>query len=235
MGHVIAVRHIHFEDCGTLGSVLAERGHRVSYLDAPVFDLRNVDVATPDLVVFLGGPIGVYEEDKYPFLTDEIALAERRLRTNRPMLGICLGSQLIAKALGARVFPNPVKELGWKPLQLTSSGESSVVVGLGGLRTSMLHWHGDTFDLPAGAELLASTPECAHQIYSVGERCLAFQCHPEVDPDEIERWLVGHACEIAATAKVTVQQLRDDTRRFGAALVTQARKSFVAWLERQGL
>jgi len=235
MGHVIAVRHVHFEDCGTLGSVLAERGHRVSYLDAPVFDLRTVDITTPDLVVFLGGPIGVYEENKYPFLTDEIALAERRLRTNRPMLGICLGSQLIAKALGARVFAGHVKELGWKPLWLTSSGESSVVVGLGGSRTSMLHWHGDTFDLPEGAELLASTPECAHQIYSVGEHCLAFQCHPEVDPDSIEHWLVGHACEISATAKVTVQQLRDDTRRFGAALVTQARKSFVAWLERQGL
>lgn len=235
MGHVIAVRHVHFEDCGTLGNVLAERGHRVSYLDAPVVDLRNVDVATPDLVVFLGGPIGVYEENKYPFLTDEIALAERRLRTNRPVLGICLGSQLIAKVLGARVFAGPVKELGWKPLWLTSSGESSVIVSLGGLRTSMLHWHGDTFDLPEGTELLASTPECAHQVYSFGEHCLAFQCHPEVDPDSIERWLVGHACEIAATTSVTVPQLRDDTRRLGATLVAQARKSFVAWLERQGL
>lgn len=235
MGHVIAVRHIHFEDCGTLESVLAERGHRVSYLDAPAFNLRDIDATTPDLMVFLGGPISVYEEDKYPFLTDEITLAERRLSTNRPVLGICLGSQIIAKALGARVFAGSVKELGWKPLQLSSAGESSDIVELGGSKTLMLHWHGDTFDLPDGAELLASTPECEHQIYSVGEHCLAFQCHPEVDPDKIEHWLIGHACEIAATTNVTVQQLRDDTRRLGATLVAQARKSFVAWLERQGL
>jgi GMP synthase (glutamine-hydrolysing) len=99
----------------------------------------------------------------------------------------------------------------------------------------MLHWHGDTFDLPTGATLLASTDRVAHQVYTWGRYALGFQCHPELRHEEIESWLVGHACEIAATKDVSVEQLRADTQRLGPTLTQRSRQVFSDWLEQVGL
>ncbi len=103
----LAIRHVHFEDCGTLAGVLRERGFETRYVEAGREGLRDVDVTTPDLVIGLGGPVSVYEAHRYPWITDELRLFERRLATRRPVLGICLGAQMLAKVLGARVFPQP--------------------------------------------------------------------------------------------------------------------------------
>jgi len=137
---------------------------------------------------------------------------------------------MLANILGARVYPGPVKELGWMPLILTAEGCASVVAPLGAAGVSMLHWHGDTFDLPGGAKLLASTRGVENQIFQWEEHVLAFQCHPEIEPDEIESWLIGHAAEISATPGVAVAQLREDTARFGPALAGPARQVFTSWL-----
>ena len=166
----LAIRHVHFEDCGSLADVLGERGFEVRYVEPWREDFRTLDVATPELFVGLGGPVSVYEEDRYPWIADEVHLLERRLAARRPLLGICLGAQMLARVLGARVFAGP-KELGWAPLQLTDGGAASVIAPLAGESTSMLHWHGDTFDLPAGATLLASTEPVAHQVYLLGALC----------------------------------------------------------------
>src|SRR5262245_27207042 len=99
---------------------LQEAGYDVRYMDVGKSDF--VSLRQPDLLTILGGPIGVYEEDKYPFLTAEIGFVKERLSANRPTLGICLGAQLIAKALGSRVYPGRAKEIGWKPLTLTQTG-----------------------------------------------------------------------------------------------------------------
>jgi GMP synthase (glutamine-hydrolysing) len=230
----LALRHVHFEDCGTLTSVLRERGFEIRYIEAGRDNLRDVDVTTPELLIGLGGPVSVYEAHRYPWITDELRLFERRLATRRPVLGICLGAQMLARVLGSRVFPGQ-KELGWTPLVLTPEGESSAVAPLGPDNTSMLHWHGDTFDLPEKATLLASTEQVAHQVFSWERFVLAFQCHPEVRHEEIESWLIGHASEIAAASGASVEQLRKDTQYYGPTLTACAKASFTEWLESVGL
>jgi len=233
MKTALAIRHVAFEDAGSLAGILAARGIELRYAEAGIEDLAALDPLAADLLVVLGGPIGAYEEDAYPFVRDELRLLERRLAADRPTLGICLGAQLMARALGARVYPGPAKEIGWKPLSLTREGHASPLRHLDAGRTSMLHWHGDTFDLPAGATLLASTDVCRHQAYARGRGALAFQCHPEARTVDLERWYIGHACELAG-AGLSVGQLRADSARLGPTLETQGALCFAEWLAALG-
>jgi GMP synthase (glutamine-hydrolysing) len=222
---VVAIRHVHFEDLGAFGPELEAAGFTIQYRDAGIDDLRAMPDA--DLLVVLGGPIGAYEDDLYPFLAEEIALLERRLASGRPTLGICLGAQLMARALGARVYPGPAKEIGWAPLTLAEAGASGPLRHLGD--APMLHWHGDTFDLPDGATRLASTPICANQAFARGASALAFQFHPEADGAGFERWLIGHAAEIAQ-AGLSPRALRADTQRFAAEAGARGRRCLRDWL-----
>ena len=151
----IALRHLAFEDAGLFGDILAERGIDLSYVDVGLGSLDKGALAEADLLVVLGGPIGVYETQEYPFLLDEIAALRARIDRRRPTLGICLGAQLIATALDARVAPGPAKEIGYAPIDLTVAGKRSVLAPFEGV--DVLHWHGDNLDLPANAERLAST------------------------------------------------------------------------------
>lgn len=234
MKSAIAIRHVAFEDMGSFSSVLSDHDLELQYLDAGVCDLASIDPCAADLMIILGGPIGAYEEESYPFILDELRLLEKRLSSDLPTLGICLGAQIMARALGAKVYPGPVKEIGWKPLSLTESGRNSPLQYLDGEITNMLHWHGDTFDLPKGATLLASTDVCRQQAYSWGQNTLAFQCHPEAQVAKMESWFIGHANEIAA-AKLPLTQLRADTSNFGSTLETQGAKCFSLWLDGIGL
>ncbi len=176
MKTAFVIQHLTFEDLGTFGPLLSRRGFAWRYLEAGIDDLTRLEPDEPDLLVVLGGPIGAYEEDRYPFLADELRLLEQRLAADRPTLGICLGAQLMARALGARVYPGSAKEIGWKPLSLTPAGRSSPLAHLDGHLTSILHWHGDTFDLPEGATLLATSDLYRHQAFAWGQGALAFQC-----------------------------------------------------------
>lgn len=222
---VLALRHVHFEDLGAFMVPLEEAGYAICYSDAGMDD--PVDVGAFDLLAVLGGPIGAYEEPLYPFLEGELALIARQLDAGKPVLGICLGAQLMAKALGARVYPGPAKEIGWKTLNLTEEGKQT----LGALEgCPVLHWHGDTFDLPAGATNLASTDICKHQAFRVGSHALAFQFHPEAQIQGFERWLIGHTGEIGATPGISVPQLRADTNKYGAACALQGQAVLRHWL-----
>lgn len=223
----LAIRHVHFEDLGAFAAPIEAQGYQIRILDAGVDDLSAVDPLAPDLLAVLGGPIGAYEEDLYPFVADEVAILERRLAAGRPTLGVCLGAQMMARALGARVYPGPAKEIGWKPVALTAAGKAGPLAHLDGV--PVLHWHGDTFDLPAGATLLASTDVCANQAFAVGRHALAFQFHPEASPVGFERWLVGHAVEIAK-AGLSVTDLRDGAARFGNDTAVAGRRCLTAWL-----
>jgi GMP synthase (glutamine-hydrolysing) len=229
-GTALAIRHVPFEDLGSFASVLRERGFAVAYRDAGLDDLGAPDLVDADLLIVLGGPIGVYETRDYPFLKGEIAVVERRLRSGRPVLGLCLGAQIMAKALGARVFNGKRKELGWSPLELTDSGRKSALAELG-RRTAVLHWHGDTFDLPREAELLASTRLYANQAFAWRRHALGLQFHVEVTTRGLERWYVGHALEIAATRDVELGKLRRETRRLGPRLEERGPRVLKAWLD----
>ncbi|AZY53440.1 glutamine amidotransferase [Bordetella avium] len=224
---VIAIRHLHFENLGTLEPLLQTRGYTVRYLDAPDGDLRAADTANADLLVVLGGPIGAFDESIYPFINDELAIIARRLESRRPLLGICLGAQLIARALGAGVASMGVKEIGFSPLALTSEGEASSLAALGGV--PVLHWHGDRFDIPDGATRLAGTAICDNQAFSIDRHVLALQCHLEANPSHIEHWLVGHACELAQ-AGIDPSALRTEARDRQTDLPAAAQAVFSAWL-----
>ncbi|MGC7402578.1 glutamine amidotransferase [Pandoraea pneumonica] len=225
---LLALRHVHFEDLGMLAPFFAQRGYAIEYVDAPVRDLRSIDALSPDLMVVLGGPIGAFDEAIYPFVADELALVKARLDAKAPILGICLGAQLMARALGAKVYPLGVKEIGYAPLTLTAAGEASPLAVLGD--APVLHWHGDQFDIPEGAEHLALTEVGAHQAFSLDRHALGLQFHLEADAAQIESWLVGHACELGA-AGVDPVALRADAQRYQARLAQVAPAVIGHWLD----
>jgi GMP synthase (glutamine-hydrolysing) len=224
----LAVRHVAFEDLGLLSPLISARGYDIRYHDAGIERFEAATLIAPDLVVVLGGPIGVYECGAYPFVTDEIAAVAARLRANKPILGICLGAQMMAAALGARVAPGPVKEIGYAPLTLSAAGRSSVLALLG--PSPVLHWHGDNCDLPAGCEHLASTAHCPVQAFSRTPTQLALQFHLETDPTRLEAWLVGHTVELGK-AGIDPRRLRDEARKLGPALREVGSKVLSAWLD----
>jgi GMP synthase (glutamine-hydrolysing) len=180
-----------------------------------------------DLLVVMGGPMGVADvgDPAYPFLRDEVALLRERLAADGPVLGVCLGAQLLAHAAGARVYPNMrpspaptrVYEVGWAPVDLAvaTTPPEPALAGLGA-QEMMLHWHGDTFDLPSGAVHLASTPACPNQAFRLG-RALALQFHPELELGTVEDWLRADAPYVAtACGPDGATRIRQDTSRYGA-------------------
>lgn len=228
MKTAVAIRHVCFEDLGTLEGLLEARGYKVSYFDAPVDDFKSLDAITPDLIVVLGGPVGAFDGRDYPFLLDERDVIRERVDSDRPLLGICLGAQLIARALGADVAPMGVKEIGFSPLDLTRAGLGSPLAVLKDV--PVLHWHGDEFDIPPGAIRLAGTDVCMNQAFAYGSNVLALQCHLEADATKLERWLVGHACELSL-AGIDPQALREQAAIAQALLPAAARAVFNRWLD----
>ncbi|MBP0591127.1 glutamine amidotransferase [Paraburkholderia sp. LEh10] len=231
MNHeVLAIRHVHFEDLGSLERVLGERGRPVRYLDVGFARIEAPNPVMPSLMVILGGPISAYDDDGYPTIAPLVAMIEKRIAAGLPTLGICLGAQLIARVLGARVYPSGQTEIGWTPLTLTEAGKESPLRHLDAAHTSMLHWHGDTFDLPQGAVHLASTPACQNQAFAWGKHVLGLQCHPEIRTDRFEPWLIGNAGEIAGHG-IDVRELRADTAKHGPKLEVAACNMFGEWLD----
>jgi GMP synthase (glutamine-hydrolysing) len=226
----VVLRHVAYEDLGLLAPILHDAGWNASYCEASTQDLGEQLIEQADLLIVLGGPIGVYETDRFPFLLKEIALLERRLANDQPTLGICLGGQLMAKALGSRVFPGPTKEIGWGRVELTSAGQASSLSPLAETRAVVLHWHGDTFDLPDGAVRLASNAVYENQAFAYAGRAMALQFHVEVDPQRLEEWYVGHAVELSA-ANVSIPDLRTATAAVAGQVRVQATRIFSKWLQ----
>ncbi|MDE2344932.1 MAG: glutamine amidotransferase [Gammaproteobacteria bacterium] len=226
MKSLLAIRHVPFEDLGCLEALFSESGYAIRYVDAPTADFSRLGQAVWDLLVVLGGPIGVHEQQDYPFLAQELLLLDQRLKHKAPTLGICLGGQLMAHALGARVHKNSAVEIGWKSLQLTEAGQDS---SLQYFRKPVFHWHADSFDLPAGARRLAGTDQCPNQAFSFGNALLALQFHPEVTSRGLEQWYVGHTGDLHAHG-LSPAGLRQDAARFAAGLANQSAAFLKAWL-----
>ncbi len=222
----LAVRHVLFEDLGLIEPLLENRGYDVTYLEAGIDQVAR-PMEEADLLVVLGGPIGVGDSASYPFIRDEVDALSRRLDSCRPTLGICLGAQLMAAALGAEVRPTGRTEIGFGELDLTPAGLRSPLAGLAGV--PVFHWHGDEFEIPSGCEGLASTEGFPNQAFSRGREILGLQFHIEADWRRIERWLIGHAHELE-TAGFDVPEIRADAERFGPALTDAATTMFGEWL-----
>jgi GMP synthase (glutamine-hydrolysing) len=221
------IRHLAFEDLGAFTPVLTRAGYQIQYVDVGVDELTAIEPVAPDLLVVLGGPIGAYEDDKYPFLRNELKLIETRLTAARPTMGICLGAQLMARALGAGVHPGPEKEIGFAPLTLTDDGHASCLGGFDG--EPVLHWHGDVFELPQGATRLASTRVCENQAFTYGPNAIAFQFHPEAGGGGFERWLIGHTFELTHARK-DIAQLRTEYQALSVGLQRRAETCLERWL-----
>jgi GMP synthase (glutamine-hydrolysing) len=228
----IALSHVAFEDLGFLAAPLVERGFEIHSIDVPCATFPILEADSCDLLIVLGGPIGVYDQLDYPFLTDEIALIRALLLARKPTLGICLGAQLMAAALGARVYPGTNgKEIGWSTIQsLPGPACPEWFAPLLTPDLPVLHWHGDTFDLPAGAQHLAKSDLYPNQAFAIGNFALGLQFHPEVTAAGLERWYVGHSCELSA-AGLTVAKLRSDTKQYAAALQQAATIFWNRWLD----
>ena len=228
LSSVAVLRHLAFEDLGNFAPILDAKGLSVKTYDVGVDDIAE-PIDSADLVIILGGPIGVYETERYPFLIEELALLSKRLDRRLPTLGICLGAQLIAAAAGAPVYKGGIKEIGWGELKLTADGQNSCLDSLQGV--AVLHWHGDTFDLPDGAQLLAGNENYPHQAFSLGDHILGMQFHPEIDPARIEQWLVGHSFELN-DAGIDPVELRSKTEEIRDSVEPAARRLLTVWLDR---
>lgn len=230
MKSCVAIRHVAFEDLDMFGMVLRDHGYDIRYVDAPVEDMSDLDPLAADLLVVLGGPIGAYDEAMFPCLNQEFKLVERRLAADRPLIGFCLGAQIMARVLGGRVYANPNgPEMGWSPVTLTADGRGSVLNGLADV--PVLHWHGDTFDLPQGAIRLASTQKTLNQAFSYGRNALGLQFHAEVSGLGLERWFLGNVFEISRTPGISVPQLRADTAEHSPKIERIGTKVLGQWLE----
>lgn len=232
MKTAVAIRHLAFEDLGGVEPWLKRRGWRVETCDAGVDEIRKIDLGQVDLLVVLGGPIGAHEDALYPFLTEEVELIRQRLASNRPLLGICLGAQLMARALGAAVASMGNKEIGFAPLVLTPEGAGSPLARIG--RQPVLHWHGDRFDLPRGCASLAATPACSNQAFMSGGHAMAWQFHLEVDTARIEQWLIGHTGELRH-AGVDLTELRRAAARHRVGLAQSLDAVLSDWFSRMRL
>jgi len=229
----VVLSHVAFEDLGSLEAPLRERGFAIETVDVATARFPLPQAESCDLLVVLGGPIGVYDRQEYPFLTSEIACIAARLAARRPVLGICLGAQLMAAALGARVYPGEHgAEIGWAPIEAASSQADSPQWFAPLLAPGLhhFHWHGDTFDLPLKALHLAKTKLYMNQSFSIDNFALGLQFHPEVTEAGLERWYVGHACELHH-AGIAVEALRADAQRYAPALEAAATRFWKLWLD----
>jgi GMP synthase (glutamine-hydrolysing) len=232
---VWAVQHIGYEDLGSFETVLKDRGFTIRYLRSSGIDYKNLYAGDPDLLIILGGPMGAYETKKYPWLEDEIAFAKDRIATEKPFLGICLGSQIIARACGKDAYCGKQgKEIGWEKITVNDVGMKTPLRHLDGSLTNMMHWHGDTFDLPDNAILLASSGKYNKQAYKIGNHVLAMQCHPEVTESKLKLWYNGAAEQVEEVGK-TVPELEQQAIMYGEQLAKQATLFLNEWLDEQGL
>ncbi len=189
MRRLLVCQHVAHEILGILDPLLRDAGFRIRYVNFGRQPDARPDMSRYDGLVILGGPMNCDQVDRYPHLATEVELAQVAIGAGKPVLGICLGSQVLARALGARVKRNPVKEIGWYELKPTAEGELDPLFRHLKGGQQIFQWHGDTFDIPDHAVRLAESPDCANQAFRYGDNVYGLQFHLEVDEPMIERWL----------------------------------------------
>lgn len=227
MKKALIIRHVPFEDFGILEPELVQMGFQLQYIEAPLTDFTQFNSEDYDLLIILGAPIGAFDDQLYPFLLQELAFIQSYLETEKPLLGICLGAQLIARLLGAKVYPMRYKEIGFSTLSINQEIPDNPLISLENI--PVLHWHGDQFDIPNECQPLASSNLCPNQAFTYQNHILALQFHMEANPSKIEQWLVGHSHELN-NAKINLNQLRTDAKKYNHLLTQAGKTTFLQWL-----
>lgn len=234
MKSILVLQHVAHEPLGTLHASIRSAGFRIRYVNYSREPDADVDMGRYDGLIVLGGPMGVYQTSEHPHLTREIALVTAAISADKPVLGICLGAQIIAHALGAAVAPLPTKEIGWYDVELTTEGRQDPMLSELGEGEPIFQWHGDGFALPSGAVRLAGSAACPHQAFRYGRSVYALQFHLEVDAGMVDRWLdlPAHQDEVLAThGDGGREAIRSATQtRIGPSMAS-GRRVFGRWLE----
>lgn len=187
----LIIRHVPHEGIAGYRAPIEAAGYEVDRIDVTDPDFASLDLCSPDLLIMMGGPMGVYEQDQYPWISCQLRRLALRLDADRPTLGVCFGAQMMAAAMGAHVYAGPHKEVGFHAVEVKRSAANNPLQHLE--QTPILHWHGDTFTLPDNVELLASSHVYDHQAFRRGNNILALQFHAEMGLDPrfdawVEQW-----------------------------------------------
>ena len=229
MSKIIVFQHVAYEILGTLDPLLRSSGFRIKYVNFERNPNARPNIDNYDGLIILGGPMNVDQVREYPNLLTEIELIKRAFENKMPVLGICLGSQLLAKALGADVKKNKKLEIGWYDVKPNNNGiQDSLISNFTGTE-KIFQWHGDTFDMPEGAVLLASSPSCRNQAFRYGNNVYGFQFHLEVDRRLIERWLrVPANMKVIeqSNGEVNPQKIGEDTPKYIDRLISLSNAVF---------
>jgi GMP synthase (glutamine-hydrolysing) len=232
---LLVLQHSPLDGPGSLAPYFRERGWQIELVEAAHADLAQIDPLAADLVLPLGSALSVYDEALFPFIRAERTLLARRLAAGRPVLGICFGAQLVASALGSRVYRAPQSEVGWYPLELTAEGADSPLRHLApGQAPAVMHWHQDTFELPPGTTRLARSALCENQAFARDAHLLALQFHPEVTRNGVEAWLAD-ASFTPETRAERIATIREGAARWQAVMQAQIARCLDDWLPGAGL
>ncbi|MES2492823.1 MAG: glutamine amidotransferase [Pseudomonadota bacterium] len=222
----LIIRHVPYEGVAGFRQPIEDAGYAVDRVDVADPSFSQVDLRDPDLLIMMGGPMGVYEQDAHPWIACQLRRLAQRLDAGRPTLGVCFGAQMIAAALGARVYPGPVKEIGFHPVAVHHN--DGLLRHL--IDVPVLHWHGDTFTLPDDVSLLASSHLYPHQAFRRGPNVLALQFHAEMGLDpRFDAWIEQGEGSLpeAGTDAAKLRALHD---RHGADAVDAGRAMIAEWL-----
>ncbi|MET3876564.1 gamma-glutamyl-gamma-aminobutyrate hydrolase family protein [Chitinophaga sp. OAE865] len=195
--HIHYFQHVPFEGLSCIAGWANDHRHTVTH--TRWYESTDTSsLAAADFLIIMGGPMGVYEQDHHPWMTTEIALIREAISQNKKVLGICLGSQLIAAALGANVYPHTQPEIGWFPLDVSFQERAAPLEGVLPSHFSTFHFHGDTFDIPAGATRFAASAACSHQAFIYGDRVIGLQFHLELTAESLQEMILHGSNAIAA-------------------------------------
>jgi GMP synthase (glutamine-hydrolysing) len=214
MEEVLIFQHDPFEDLGFFAEVLEKQGAnyrtiRLFHGEMPAEDWEHIGA-----LIILGGPMGACDDDQYPFLRWEKAIIRAAIKEAVPILGVCLGAQLIATALGTAVYPGPVKEIGWYPISVTPHGQVDSLLGYLPESVTVFQWHGDGFELPMGAFRLASSVYYVNQAFRIGRNVYGLQFHLEMTSRMIERWIDERSKDLAQLPYIHPDQIMSETQNY---------------------
>ncbi len=227
----LIIRHVPYEGVAGYRAPIEAAGYEVDRIDVSDPGFSEVDLREPDLLIMMGGPMGVYEHDAHPWIACQLGRLARRLEADRPTLGVCLGSQMVAAALGGQVYAGPVMEVGFHPVTVHDPGAGPLrhIVDV-----PVLHWHGDTFSLPDNVELLASSHHYEHQAFRRGSNILALQFHAEMGLDpRFDAWIESGQDAIAR-AGTDAPALRAAHDVHGPVAVAAGQAMIEEWLQGLG-